>query len=226
MNKFRYIFSAFVFLAFTSSLKAQKSALDGKQATLHNYSFAITDEYQMFLDLMTDEDRDLIIGEEDPVERLFTDKSYERIKAAIEDKTGLGILPKETLEGKVVYDIYGYPAGGSKKAAKRGNTPYYLKLNVQMTARDIIDEELGVNDVDFQKRRIKPFVFIKATFFDERGKKLFQSEGKAKGDRWIKLDQTALFGLIALEGQNIVDEQETLLSVLDEAIADLLTKLP
>lgn len=209
--------------------RAQKSALDGKKATLHNYMFALADEFQLHLkNLSPEEFQDVTMsGDADPIQELFMRKSYETIEATIEQKTGLDILPKETLEGKVMYDIYGYPSGSRKKAAKRGNTPYYLKLNVQMTPRDMVDEELGVNSTSFEERRIKAFVFIKAIFYDEKGKKLFESIGRAKGDKWIALDQVSLFnGFVSIEGQNIEDEKATLFSILDEAINDLLTKLP
>ncbi|GEM_PF-4555528 len=227
MNKLRSLFILLIIAGIANTASAQKSSLDGKEATLHNFMFALTDEFQLYLeDLARENMQDEISTEKDPVAELFMHKSYNRIEAAIEEKTGLNILPKETLEGKVLYDIYGYPFGSKKKAAKKGSTPYYLKLNVQMSARDMIDEEVGVNSRSYEKRKIKAHVAIKATFYDEKGKVFFKSEGKAKGDRWIVLDRVSLFGFIAIDGQTVVDEQATLLSVLDEAIADLKTKLP
>lgn len=227
MNKLRFILLILATTSLINTSIAQKSALDGKEVTLHNFAFALTDEFQLSLeDLIKENGFDAITADKDPVAELFMHKSYDRIEAAIEAKTGVDILPKATLEGKVTYDIYGYPFGNKKKAAKKGSTPYYLKLRIQMSARDMIDDEVGVNKSSYEKRKIKAHVSIKATFYDEKGKEFFKSEGKAKGDRWIVLDQVSLFGFISIDGQTVVDEQATLLSVLDEAIEDLKTKLP
>ncbi len=89
----------------------------------------------------------------------------------------------------------------------------------------MIDEEVSVNSGTYEKRKIKAHIAIKATFYDNQGKSYFVADGKAKGDRWIVLDQISLFGFVSLEGQTVVDEQATLLSVLDEAIEDLKTNL-
>lgn len=215
---------ALVSLADTSF--AQKNNEDSEKVTLHNYMFAITDEFQLYLEDLAEDNVEPVSGEKDPVAELFMHKSYEQIEAAIEAKTDLDILPKETLEGKVLYDIYGYPFATKKKAVKKGNTPYYMKLYVQMSARDMIDEEIDVNDNSYKKRKIKAHVIIKATVFDDKCKVVSKIKGTAKGDRWIVLDRASLFGFIYIEGQTVVDEQSTLLSVLDEAIEDLKTKLP
>lgn len=227
MKKRRLIFLTLMAMSFFSTASAQNSKFNNQEATLHNFMFVLTDEFQLHLeDLARENLSDHIEIGKDPVAELFMHESYNRIEAAIEAKTGLEILPKETLEGKVAYDIYDYPAGNKKKAAKRGNTPFYLKLYIQMSARDIIDNEVAVSKTDYKKRKIKPHVLIKATLFDKDAKEVFKSTGKAKGDRWIVLDRTSLWGFITFDGQTVVDEQETLLSVLDEAIEDLKKNLP
>lgn len=227
MNKLPYILLVLISISLVKLSIAQKRAFHGKEITLHNFMFAITDEFQPYREYLEENNSsDAFSAEKDPVAELFMHKSYERIKAAIEQKTGLKILPVETLKGKVAYDIYDYPFGGKKKAAKKGNTPYYLKLNIQMSARDMINEEVGINSSSFEKRKIKAHVAIKATIYNNFGKEFYVAKGKAKGDRWIVLDQMSLAGFIFIEGKNVVDEQATLLSVLDEAIEDLKANFP
>lgn len=79
----------------------------------------------------------------------------------------------------------GYPAGNKKRIAKVGNTPYYMKLDAQMTARDMITDNLTVNDLDYKRKKIKAHVVINATFFDDRGKQVLKTKGMSKSDEWL-----------------------------------------
>ena len=221
MKSFKTAFFAFLLTSFSLFASAQTGALKGKKATLHNYMFAIDESFQMNLEDLLEEDPVTHLPDYNEVEALFKGKTYERIEAAIESHTGLEILPVDALQGKVLYDVYDFPAGSRKKAAKAGDTPYYLKLNVQMMPRDVAQDELEVNSTSMEKRRIKPIITIKATMANKKGKSLYTVTGKAKGDRWITLEQVSLWGFIHIEGQDIIDEENTLMSVLDEAIEDL-----
>lgn len=204
---------ALVVFTFIQSATAQRSILEGQQATLFKYSFTLTDEFQRHLsDLAKDNE---------PVVEIFMHKTYERIKSTIQDCTGLIILPKETLAGKVPFNIYDYPAATRKKALQNGDTPFYIKISVEMSARETVDEETS-----YQKRKIKAYCGIKVTFYNEQGKKLHSAKGKAKGNRWIVLDRKALYGFIPMNGPSVKDEQQTLISVLEEALENLKMQLP
>ena len=160
----------------TSVAYAQNSAFAGKQVTLHNHTLSISEEFQLQLaDLVEDFLERDIMDERDPLKQKLIDPCYARVKAGIEAKTAMTILPKETLEGKVTYDAYGYPAGTRQKAAKVGSTPYYLKLDIQITARDILENSLTVNGSGHKGKKIKAHVAINSTLFDNNGKRCASS---------------------------------------------------
>lgn len=223
MRKYKIILLFFIITSFIYSASAQDTRFIDKEITLHNYSFGLDDEFQLYIQDIIENNLDETEywTQEEPINSLFMDKTYNRIEISLEEYLNVNILPKEALEGKVIYDTRGYPCGNKRKAAQKGTTPYYLKLDVQMTARDMITDELEINEVNYKKKKIKAHVVINATLYDKEGKVALKLKGKAKGDRWIVLDRVALFGFMNLEGQDIIDEQATLLSVLDEAIDDL-----
>lgn len=218
---YKHLLLAILFLGSTNVAEAQKSALKDKKVALYNYMFALSDEFQFYIEDAVAEDPVSAMDIEDSVSNFFMHEVYNRIEPELASFFECKVLPVDTLEGKLLYDVRGYPAGGKKKAAQSKIAPYYLRLSVQITPRDMIDEELSVNGVAVQQRKIKPHIFIKLIVIDGEGETIIKSKGKSKGDKWVVLDRLTLGGFISVDGEVVEEQQDTLLSALQEAILDL-----
>lgn len=228
MKQFASILVVLVLLTLPSIIHAQNSTFAGKQVTLYNHSLIVSDAFQLQLeDLVEDLFSSDAMDERDPMKKKLIDPIYTRVKTAFEAKTAMQILPKETLEGKVNYDAYDYPVGSRKKAVKVGSTPYYLKLDIQITAPETLSNSLTVNGNGLNEQQIKAHVAINTTLFDNNGKVVFKANGKAKSQDWIVINEASLFGgFMEIDMNNFEEQENSLMTVLDAAIEDMKTKLP
>lgn len=224
MKKLKHTLIAIIALAAVKTAGAQGKALHNQQVTLHHYMFSL-DSDLLGYNPACEDPMDLDWIGANPVEEMLRHTAYDGIHAAVTEATGAEIMPVEALEGKVMYDIYGYPMGGKKKAARRGNTPYYMKLIVNVTARDIITDEFCVDGVTYQRRRIRPHVSVAATFYNDQARPVFKVKGRAKSRDWIFQEQAGLVGIVAVNAYHGVDHEEPLVTVLDAAIEDLKRQL-
>lgn len=231
MKKLKLVSFAAAALIFASPATAQTGPLKGKDATVYNYNLTIADDLSIRAREILNNDGSIadLSTEKDPVVEVFVHKTYDKVIAAIGEQTGLNILPKDALTGKYLKDIYGYPAAGKKKAVKIGKTPYFLKVAVQITPRDIVSEEISVNGSKMIREKVKVHVFIKTLLLDKDGKTVFKTTGKAKADSWVYLEHISLFnGFLTIDNE-VIEEGEnanTMMAALDEAIDDLKTNLP
>ncbi len=119
--------------------------------------------------------------ERDPAWKAEVDKIYAMCTAAIEERTGMHILPKETLQGKVKYDAFGYPRGEPAVLAGTGKYPSVLGLSLDVTFL-----KTTLSYAPWKMSTVRPQLILKLQLFDHSGKILWLDTVKAKAKQeWI-----------------------------------------
>jgi len=203
---------------------AQPYDLKGKQATPYHYAFTLVDEFEMcVVDLLKDTKEYVEpIDKEETIE-YFMRLMYQKVTKALAEKTGLDILPKETLQGKIIY-LNGYPFGTKKMAAQKGTTPYYLNISVRLLAITNTNESRQEQQRN-TKTKVQPSIHILTTLMSQNDQTVFRTAGEAYED-WIILDperSEVEQRLITSDGQKI---ENVVLPLIDKAIENLKRKLP
>ena len=213
-----------VSLVFLTTSFAQDDSTKVNEIMPYNITFTIAEEFQLYFKDLT-EANDFL--NEDSISEIFAQESYRQVKESIEKKTNCIILPVETLSGRVSYNDFGFPIGNRKKAVRKSNAPYYLKLNITLNSRNVIDDNASLDDKNsYKKRKMKAQIVIKAKFYDNVGEEVFKSEGKAKGTEWIVTDELKIFGNLTIKGNQQQVNHFQIFEVLEGAIIGLEKTLP
>ena len=207
---------------------AQDENHENHEIMPYNITFTIAEEFQLYFKDLAEANGFLdLTSNEDTVVEMFAQESYRRVMESIQKQTACNVLPIETLSGKVSYSDFGFPVGNRSKALRKSQAPYYLKLNITLNARNVVDDYVSLNDKNtYQKRTMKAQIILKVRFYGSDGEELFKSKARAKASDWIRSDEFTILGAFTIKGQAEKSEESRIFHVLDEAISNLEINIP
>ncbi|OFX86875.1 MAG: hypothetical protein A2W99_03945 [Bacteroidetes bacterium GWF2_33_16] len=232
---FRYlIIVLFLLLSNFNTSFSQKIA--NKQFSLISYDISISNE-------ITDELSDLEsyikaikvynTPESDKIKAIFIHNTFYTITDELKKDLKIDILPINAFLTKVKYDNYGYPQTNIQNAIRKGNSPFYFKVQVTIESYTKKYSELNPDQfTDLNYKAIVPKIIIDITVYNK--------DGVIPVDRWfgeatsIKPLEINEYLLTGFDNKDIelLDDQENPLDnfffllhkAIDNVIQDYYTK--
>ena len=233
--KFKYLLVGIVmFFVNTTILFSQKIA--DKQFSLISYDLSISNE-------LNDELKDLEpyiksikvynTPERDKLKAIFIHNVFYTLKDKLKEDLKIDILPINAFLDKVKYDDYGYPQTNIQNAIRKGNSPYYFKVQVNIESFTKKQSQLSPDQFkDLSFNPIVPKITIDITIYNK--------EGVLPVDHWVgiamptnplSINEYLLKGFDNKEIELAKDEDNPLnnfyfllLKAIDNVIQDYYTK--
>ena len=187
-----------------------------KEFALINYDLKITDALREDIQHL-----DTFMGTveihnknaEDRLKAILIHHLYYNMKPVLERKLDLSILPINSFMQRIRYDEFGYPRASISKALRKGDSPYYFKVEIKLDSQT---QEKREQDPELPDKITFPQYTIDLTIYNDEGiLPIDHWHGGAKVEEPIQADKT-LFGDF-IDQQNIPsDSTHPNLSVLHQ----------
>lgn len=161
----------------------------------------------------------------------ITDVSYAFFEEQLEREVGMYILPLNAFGNKFDYNIYGYPDMSINKAMRKGNSKYYMKVELLISQKPSetngklfgikndttsSPEEVGTENY---VETVQPVILYNVTMYSEKGVlPIDKFSAEITSVKSLPLTSDFFNGLINTEHK---DDGSTLMSLIDQAIARL-----
>ncbi|HPX05121.1 MAG TPA: hypothetical protein PLC17_04220 [Tenuifilaceae bacterium] len=223
----------YIALAVAALLPAVSLAINynNKQIAVISYSVSVDEvcmqKIKTFEDLFPSVEK----SNADRIIARITDVSYAFFEEHLEREVGMYILPLNAFGSKFDYDIYGYPDMSINKAMRKGNSKYYMKVELLITHKpaDTNGKLFGIiNDTTPSQEEVKsenyvetvqPVILYNVTMYSEKGVlPIDKFSAEIAPEEARPLTKEFFYGLINNEHK---DDGSTLMSIIDQAIARL-----
>ena len=180
--------TAFLIIIICTNLNllfSQKIA--NKQFSLISYDLKISDEFR---DEISDLDSYInsikVYNEQknDKLKSVFIHVLYFTVKDELEKKLKIDILPANTFLNKVKYDDFGYPLSNMREAMRKGDSPYYIKLNVNIES--LTQKQKSINPEMFDNISFTPITPQITIEID-----IYSKEGIIPLDHWVGVSSSS-----------------------------------
>lgn len=190
-----------------------------KQFALIDYDLKISDIFRediqhldSFLESVEVHNKDA----DDRLKALLIHHLYYNMKPVLERKLEISILPINSFMQRIKYDEFGYPKASISKALRRGDSPFYFKVEINLDSQT---EEKREKDPDLPDNITFPQYIIDITIFNDEGIiPVDHWHGKAAADGPIQADKN-LFGDFIVRRNLPSDSTQEDLSVLHQQAA-------
>ncbi len=154
---------------------------------------------------------------------------WDMIKQKLTSDVGMIILPIDAYGNKFNYDSYGFPDVSINKALQKGNSKFYIKVDIEILpefeskyfAKNPTDSTTQL--VQLASNEIKPKVTIKMTIFNDKGIiPDANCKGEATTTELITLSEKFFDGFV---NSNIATPHESLYKLVDKAINELIVSV-
>ncbi|HPF93424.1 MAG TPA: hypothetical protein PLV65_05795 [Tenuifilaceae bacterium] len=229
MKKIGIILSLAILLGLTSKLSAQNYS--NKQLALISYEYNIHqnikpqfDEFAYLFPEPKEKKADKTTG-------LLKEKTWYLLKERLEEGTGMYILPLNAHGNDFKYDAYGFPEMNINRAIRKGNSKYYIKIDVTIsaystkaetgygskTSKDSIENEDNISE-----NAIIPEITIEVTTYSNEGIIPMQKvTGKAIADEPWEISVKTFDGL--KKGETLkLNDPHNIMGLINSAITNLL----
>ncbi|MCB8964153.1 MAG: hypothetical protein H6536_03810 [Bacteroidales bacterium] len=155
--------------------------------------------------------------------------AWDLISERIRNEAGMLLLPLDAYGKKFTYDNYGFPDIGIAKALKKGQSKYYIKIDVEIgpeqSARYATKSQPDTANkvVQLKEDEFKPKVTISLTIFSDKGIiPVASGTGEAAAEDILILNENFFDGIA--NGTTTADHT-TLYKLIDKASQDLIISL-
>jgi len=156
---------------------------------------------------------------EDRLKAVLIHHLYYNLAPRIEGQLEISILPINSFMEAVKYDEYGYPKANINRALRKGDSPFYFKLDVSLKSQT---EEKKEADPEVPDSLIFPLFTIDVTVFNDEGIiPVDKWHGKATAEEGLTLEKS-LFGEFTRQRPPL--GATTLSSLYDQAITNLINQ--
>lgn len=226
------LFLSLSLLAISSS--AFSYQIPAKQTAICWFYIGVEDDLHLSMGLSPETMLSIAMQREDATAKELLTNSLKVISENVNSKTGIKLLPIETLEGAVQYSRMGFPLVSLKKASKKGNQPQYVRIDILVSAAKTttrttsvgaaeIEGEVLTNDASVA--RFYPQVTVTLKFADASGKVIDKAVGKYRHNEKAILTAESL----SIAGWTFTYDQDAqpipYYFFLEKAVEDLVSKL-
>lgn len=204
----------------------QAQDLKGKKNALASHTVVVSTELMEKAaypgDLVSTTTKKNVSDAKDILTKTLTDQAYAYITQQLKEKHNIELLPKNTMSDVLHMDKHGYPHAFLKRAAKKGNSDFYVSITVSVSNLTTI----GLGDVvGLEKWQIKPSAETTIVIADEKGKRVNKASGKAKVAKPLKIKELGLkeFSVITESGRTILAKPLT--QLIEEASLNAINDL-
>ncbi|HAN18185.1 MAG: hypothetical protein A2X13_07620 [Bacteroidetes bacterium GWC2_33_15] len=166
-------FALIIVLLFTNFTFLFSQKIAYKQFSLVNYDLKISDEFRAEISGLDSYINSIKVYNEqknDKLKSVLVHTIYFTIKEELEKQLKIDILPANTFLNKVKYDDFGYPLSNIREAMRKGDSPYYIKIAVNIESITNKQKELNpemFNDISFSP--IVPQITIEIDIYSKEG---------------------------------------------------------
>lgn len=152
--------------------------------------------------------------------------AWDLISEKLRNEVGMILLPLDAYGNKFTYDVYGFPDIGINKALKKGQSKYYLKIDIEFgpefsTKYITKSEPDSANQIIHLKDdEIKPKLTINLTIYSDKGIiPVATCIGESSTEEIITLDKPFFDGIINSDNDA---SKKTLYNLLEQASKKLI----
>lgn len=160
------------------------------------------------------------------VESHLTSDIWDMLKQKLSDDVGMIIIPIDAYGNKFSYDQYGFPDVSINLALQRGNSKYYIKVDVEITPEfsskyvTKTSSDSSPQIIHLASNEIKPKILFKMSIFNDKGIiPVANCKGEAIAQKIITVNEKFFDGFI---NPLVGSQQETLYKLVDQALKDLI----
>jgi hypothetical protein len=193
-----------------------------KQMALIHYDLKISETFREEVRPLSNYLQSVEVHNEEARDRLkavLIHHLYYNLAPRIERQLDISILPINSFMEAVKYDEYGYPKAGISRALRKGDSPFYFKLEVSLESQT---EEKKESNPEIPDSVTFPFFSIDITIFNDEG--IIPADkwhGEAAAEEGLALEKS-LFGEFTRQRPAL--GATTLSSLYDQAIANLINR--
>lgn len=204
-----------------ASLSAQNYT--NKQFALIKYDVKITDAFRSDLQNLKDYISNAELhnkNADDRLKALLIHHLYYNMTPMLEEKIQMSILPINSFMQKIKYDEFGYPRASISKALRKGDSPFYFKVEMVLDSKT---EEKREKNPDLPGNITFPHYTIDITIYNNEGiLPVDRWHGESKAKEPIKTNKQ-LFGSFTGQTTGSTDTTHQDLSTLHrQAVLDML----
>jgi hypothetical protein len=196
-----------------------------KAITLISFDVNINSETKRFLAKFENLFQSTSKPDADKIISRIKDLAWGTFVDTIQDNVGMIILPLNTLDSSIGYDVYGFPSVNIGKAQKKGTSKYFMKIDLQIGPEPTqpigtIKKDTSSQFIKLKEGEIRPMVTIIVTTYSNNG---ILPIGKYTGSAlspyaWEANNDTILDGMV---NENLSTNQSTLMNLIIQAITNL-----
>jgi len=215
----RILFSV-LFLSLATLTLAQNYT--NKQMALIHYNLKISESFREEVQPLNNYLQSVEVHNKDADDRLkavLIHHLYYNLTPRIERQLEISILPIHSFMEAVKYDKFGYPRSSINRALRKGDSPFYFKLDVTLSSRT--EEEKEANP-EMPEGMIWPFFTIEVTVFNDEGIiPVDKWHGEARTEEGIAVEKD-LFGEFTKQRPAL--GATTLSGLYDQAVSNLINQ--
>lgn len=206
-------------LVLTLNLSAQN--IINKQFALIDYNLEITDNFRDQTESLQNFYQSAQVHNEEAEDRLkaiLVHDIYYNLKPRLERELQISILPVNSFMQEAKYDDFGYPKMSIRRALRKGDSPFYFNVNVELNSREA--EE--INQEDNTGPVVQPQFIVDIKVFNDEGiLPVYKWHGEKMASRALPVSKTLFKGFVdELPGAQKTDT--TLTFLYDEAVTTLI----
>lgn len=173
MKKLIFVIAALLLIQSTDA-NAQRKKFYKREVALISYNLDIDEGYKQKFESFAGEFRQLKNNELSPIANQIYYSTWDLIKQTLESQTGMFILPIDAYGKKFSYNDYGFPNTSASKAINKGESKYYLKIDLSIkpeleTIQTTVLSKPDSTKVALGPNQIQPIVKIEITIFSDKG---------------------------------------------------------
>ncbi|HDP75674.1 MAG TPA: hypothetical protein ENN49_07380 [Bacteroidales bacterium] len=223
MKRFIPVLLATVVFIINNQAFAQKYR--NKEVTLIAYKVNLDPEYHAKFTEYAHLFRDPVKPKHDRIIGHLTADIWDIIKQQLTNDVGMIILPLDAYGNKFSYDQYGFPNTSISRALKKGNSKFYISIDVdispEFSSKYIIKTSAGTprQVIQLATNEIKPRVIIKMNIYNDIGIiPVANTKGEAIESKVITLNDKYFDGFV---NTNINSPYQTLYKLVNQAVKEL-----
>ena len=197
-----------------------------KEVSVISFKLNINNDYRGKIDAFSSYFNEPKNKNANRVDNLIIYTAWDLISEKLRNEVGMIILPLDAYGNKFSYDVYGFPDVGINKALNKGQSKYYIKIDVEIgpevsakyitkSQPDSANQIIQLKDDEF-----KPKVTVNMTIYSDKGIiPVANCIGEANAERVLTIDKSFFDGIINSDENT---DKSTLFNLLKEASRKLI----
>lgn len=197
-----------------------------KEVSLISFKLNINSDYRLKLEPFSGLFNEPQNKKANRIDNQIIYSAWDLIGEKLRNEVGMVILPLDAYGNKFTYDEYGFPDIGINKALNKGQSKYYIKIDIdfspEFSAKYITKSQPDSANqiIHLKDDEIKPKVSIYLTIFSDKGIiPVANCVGEATTEEIITLDKSFFDGIVNNE---ISPDKVTFYNLLEKASKKLI----